>query len=54
MKIIDSPRRKISVFIGACIVANIYNTSENSYWITKQEWEENGEDVVLKCPNQQI
>ena len=53
--IIDSPRRKYSVFIGATVLAQTYNSeeSENSgYWITKQDWEEVGPDIVLKkCQN---
>ena len=39
INIIDSPRRKYSVFIGASIIANHYNNSENDdYWITRDEW----------------
>ena len=47
--VIDSPRRKHSVFIGATILANY---KEDNYWITKQEYEECGEKIILqKCPN---
>ena len=53
--IIDSARRKYSVFIGATVLAQTYNSKkvENSgYWITKQDWEEVGPDIVLKkCQN---
>ena len=54
--IIDSARRKYSVFIGATVLAKTYNNvkgGENSgYWITKQDWEEVGPDIVLKkCQN---
>ena len=50
--IIDSPRRKHSVFIGATILANFYNLKDVGYWITKQEYEECGEQIILKkCPN---
>ena len=53
--IIDSARRKYSVFIGATVVAQTLNNEkgENSgYWITKQDWEEVGPDIVLKkCQN---
>jgi len=53
--IIDSARRKYSVFIGATVLAQTYNSEkgENSgYWITKQDWEEVGPDIVLKkCQN---
>ena len=53
MNIIDSPRRKFSVFIGACVLANTYNNSNTEeYWITKKEWEETGADIILKkCQN---
>ena len=52
INIIDSPRRKFSVFIGATILANIYNLKDVGYWITKQEYEESGEKIILrKCPN---
>ena len=55
INIIDSSRRKYSVFIGATVLAQTYNNEkgENSgYWITKQDWEEVGPDIVLKkCQN---
>ena len=55
INIIDSARRKYSVFIGATVVAQTLNNEkgENSgYWITKQDWEEVGPDIVLKkCRN---
>ena len=52
INIIDSPRRKFSVFIGATILANIYNQRDVGYWITKQEYEESGDQIILrKCPN---
>ena len=55
INIIDSSRRKYSVFIGATVLAQTYNSKkvENSgYWITKQDWEEVGPDIVLKkCQN---
>ena len=52
INIIDSPRRKFSVFIGATILANIYNLKDFGYWITKQEYEESGDQIILrKCPN---
>ena len=52
--IIDSPRRKYSVFIGATILANTYNNCSQGeeYWITKQDWDEVGEDIIFKkCQN---
>ena len=54
IEVIDSPRRKFSVFIGATILANLYNNEkfEQEYWISKKEWEEVGPDIILKkCPN---
>ena len=51
--IIDSPRRKYSVFIGATVLSNVYNIPANeSYWISKKDWEESGPNIILKkCPN---
>ena len=47
INLIDSPKRKYSVFIGASIIANHYNTRDNDdYWITRDEWlecEDSGE-----------
>ena len=55
INIIDSARRKYSVFIGATVLAQTYNCEkgENTgYWITKQDWEEVGPTIVLKkCQN---
>ena len=54
INIIDSARRKYSVFIGATVLAQAYNSEkgDGGYWITKQDWEEVGPDIVLKkCPN---
>ena len=54
INIIDSPRRKYSVFIGATVLANAYNKNDatDNYWITKAEWEETGKDIILKkCAN---
>lgn len=50
----DSPRRKISVFIGAAVLANTYNSSRyGDYWITSADWHElGGERAILKkCKN---
>ena len=52
--IIDSPRRKYSAFIGATILSNLYNndTCARDYWISKQDWDESGPNIVLKkCKN---
>ena len=54
IKIIDSARRKYSVFIGATVLAQAYNSEkgDGGYWITKQDWEEVGPNIVLKkCQN---
>ena len=55
MDIIDSPRRKYSVFIGATVLANTYNNKSQigeEYWITKQDWDEVGPDIIFKkCQN---
>ena len=54
INIIDSPRRKYSTFIGATCFANTYNNPyhENDYWITKQDWEEHGPNIIYKkCQN---
>ena len=54
INIIDSPRRRYSTFIGATVLANIYNapTQGEEYWITKQDWDEVGPDIIFKkCPN---
>ena len=55
INIIDSPRRKYSVFVGATVLANTYNSTqgeETGYWITRQDWDEVGPDIILKkCQN---
>ena len=52
INIIDSPRRKYSVFIGATVLAEAANRPESDYWITKQDWEECGPDIIFKkCQN---
>ena len=53
INIIDSPRRKYSVFIGATVLSNFYNEPKfDQYWITKEDWEESGPNIILKkCPN---
>ena len=51
--IIDSPRRKYSVFIGAAVLSTTYCQPQyDSYWISKKDWEEAGPNIVLKkCKN---
>ena len=49
INVIDSPRRKYSVFNGATIIGNYYNTDDSdNYWVTIDEWLECGEEVVNK------
>ena len=51
MNIVDTPRRKYSVFLGACFLANFYDQHHN-YWISKQEWDEVGPNIISKkCQN---
>jgi actin-related protein 2 len=51
INIIDSPRRKYSVFIGASILSTLSKDSED-YWISKKEWDEGGEKIIMKkCKN---
>ena len=52
--IIDSPRRKYSVFIGAGVLANIFvNDINGEYCITKTEYDEIGGDAIFKSKNLQ-
>ena len=52
INVLDSPRRKYSVYIGATVLAKVYNVNVSDYWITKQDYEESGEEIILsKCPN---
>lgn len=53
IKIIDTPRRKYSVFIGACFLSNFYCTQDTDrYWISKEEYEEAGNQILYKkCTN---
>ena len=46
INVLDHPNRKYSVFIGAGIIANYYNTQESiDYWITRDEWLECEENI---------
>ncbi|CAG8575439.1 16324_t:CDS:2 [Cetraspora pellucida] len=44
IRIEDPPRRKHMVFLGGAVLANIMKDKQ-SWWVTKQEWEEEG----VKC-----
>ena len=49
INVIDSPRRKYSVFIGASIIANYYNSPDSKdYWVSIDEWLECGENAINK------
>ena len=49
--IVDTPRRKYSVFSGASFIAQFY-ANQPEYWITKEEWDEFGIQIVhKKCQN---
>ena len=49
----DSPRRKYSVFIGAAVLSTTYSQPQyDSYWISKKDWDEAGENIIMKkCKN---
>ena len=53
INIIDSPRRKFSVFIGATVLAETYNKggATDEYWISKSEWNEDHNIYLKKCQN---
>jgi actin-related protein len=54
INIIDSPRRKYSVFIGAAVLANIMAEDPNGeYWISKSDYDEIGENAVYKIKSTQ-
>ena len=49
INIIDSPRRKYSVYIGATVLSNVYNEPDKeAYWISKRDWEESGPIIIQK------
>ena len=49
INVLDSPRRKYSVFIGASIIGNYYNFPDTKdYWVSIDEWLECGDNVVSK------
>ena len=49
MNVIDSPRRKYSVFTGATVLSNVYSASAyDGYWISKKDWEESGPSIIQK------
>ena len=46
----DPARRKYNVFIGASFLADVMK-DRDSYWISKQEWEEHGERCLSRISN---
>lgn len=47
LKIDDPPRRRHMVFLGGAVLANVMADKEH-LWITKQEWDEQGPQVLQK------
>jgi actin-related protein 2 len=47
LRIEDPPRRKHMVFLGGSVLADIMKDREE-FWITKAEWEEEGERILGK------
>ncbi|KAI9024026.1 actin family [Hyaloraphidium curvatum] len=45
LKVEDPPRRKHMVFLGGAVLADIMK-DKDSFWISKQEWEEQGPKIV--------
>ena len=43
------PRRRYSAFIGSILICGMYKDSfVDTYWISRQDWEECGPNIVLK------
>lgn len=47
IRIEDPPRRKHMVFLGGAVLADIMKNQE-AFWVTKQEWEEQGARALDK------
>eukprot|EP00463_Aulacantha_scolymantha_P004935 TRINITY_DN6138_c0_g1_i1.p1 TRINITY_DN6138_c0_g1~~TRINITY_DN6138_c0_g1_i1.p1 ORF type:complete len:82 (+),score=17.70 TRINITY_DN6138_c0_g1_i1:150-395(+) len=47
LRIEDPPRRKHMVFLGGSVLADIMKDREE-FWISKEEWEEEGEKITEK------
>ena len=52
IRIEDPPRRKDSVFIGGAVLADVMKDKE-SFWISKQEYQERGLRVLDKLNSRQ-
>jgi len=48
IRIEDPPRRKHMVFLGGAVLAEIMKDKE-VFWMTKKEYDEEGENVLKKC-----
>lgn len=44
----DNPNRQYAVFNGAAFLAKFYNQKQPDYWITKEEWDECGKQIIYK------
>jgi actin-related protein 2 len=47
LRIEDPPRRKHMVFLGGSVLADIMK-DKDEFWISKQEWQEFGENIIGK------
>lgn len=47
LRIEDPPRRKHMVFLGGSVLADIMKDRED-FWISKAEWDEQGDSILLK------
>ena len=45
--VFENSKNNSSAFCGATILANNYN-NESNFWITNEEYEENGEKIILQ------
>ena len=45
--VVENLKNNSSAFLGATILANGFN-NESKCWITKEEYEENGEKIILQ------
>ncbi|KAL3154167.1 Arp2/3 complex subunit, actin nucleation center [Trebouxia sp. C0010 RCD-2024] len=48
LKIEDPPRRKHTVFLGGAVLADIMK-DKSSFWVTKEEYEEDPQRALKKC-----
>jgi len=52
INIIDNPNRQYAVFNGASFLANFYRENNPDYFISHEEWNDCGENILIrKCPN---